>query len=61
MTEIEFAQRCARIATFASRWAADALDTRHDDLNHPVDREPVERFLREARERLSYIEEKMNG
>lgn len=61
MTEIEFAQRCARLATFCSRWAADTLDTRHDDAGHSVNREPVERFIREARERLSHMEEKLNG
>lgn len=61
MTEIEFAQGCARLATFASRWAADMLDTRHDDVNSTVAREPAERFIREMRERLTIIEEKLNA
>lgn len=58
MTPMEFAQRCARIASRASAWAADVLDT---NTGQPARREDVERFIREMRERLNYIEEKLNG
>ncbi|BCH12008.1 hypothetical protein MesoLj131c_62660 [Mesorhizobium sp. 131-3-5] len=58
MTPIEFAQRCARIASRASAWAGDVLDT---STEKPARREDVERFITEMRERLNYIEEKLNG
>lgn len=59
MTEIEFAQHCARLAALASKWAADALDTRGEDVSRRADREPVERFIKDVRERLDYMEKKL--
>lgn len=59
MTQLEFAQKCARLATKASGWAGDILDT--ESPNEPARRETVERFIAEMRDRLNFMEEKLNG
>lgn len=52
-----FAQWCARLAAKSAGWAGDILDAG----NKPARREDVERFIREIRDRLNYMEEELNG
>lgn len=55
ITNYRFAQWCARIAAKSSGWAGDILDT----PDEPARRESVERFIKEMRDRLTYMEDEL--
>ncbi|RWB67597.1 hypothetical protein [Mesorhizobium sp.] len=57
ISNARFAQWCARLSAKSAGWAGDILDS----PNEPARRENVERFIREIRDRLNYMEEELNG
>lgn len=61
MKVIDFARRCAGISLVALKWSHDTLSTAPVDVDQEEDPDTVKRFLAEMRERLNYIEEKLNG
>ncbi|PWJ88432.1 hypothetical protein C8D77_111155 [Mesorhizobium loti] len=56
-TNERFAQHCIRMAAKAAGWAGDILDS----PDEPARRDAVERFITEMRDRLTFMEEKLNG
>ncbi|MER9710229.1 hypothetical protein NKJ13_08160 [Mesorhizobium sp. M0174] len=61
MKVIAFAQRCAGISLAALKWSHDTLSTEPVHVDQEENPDTVTRFIAEMRERLNYIEEKLNG
>ena len=55
ITNFRFAQWCTRIAAKSSGWAGDILDS----PNEPARTESVERFIKEMRDRLTFMEDEL--
>ena len=60
LTNAKFAARLSRLSLVASEWCADTLHPLSERLNEPMPREPVERFIKEMRERLTWLEQELN-
>ncbi|RVC47627.1 hypothetical protein EN781_00390 [Mesorhizobium sp. M4A.F.Ca.ET.090.04.2.1] len=61
MKVIDFSRRCAGLSSIAAKWAHDTLSTLPADVDQEEHPDTVRRFIAEMRERLNYIEEKLNG
>lgn len=59
MTRAQFAAHTAGIVAYFAAWCRDTLNPPAANLDEPINREPVERFLRETWQRLNWIEEEL--
>lgn len=56
ISHVAFSHLASRIAATVASWAADCLDL-PEKRERPMRREPGERFLRDMRQRLDWLEE----
>lgn len=61
LTQAKFAARMARFTENTAAWCLDVLALADGSLNEPMRREPVERFIKETRERLNHLEQELNS
>lgn len=60
MTHAYFARFLCRLADMSSGWAADTLDMAIYAPGSGLKAATVERFLKEARDRLDWLEQELN-
>jgi hypothetical protein len=61
MKVLDFARHCAGVSLSALKWSHDTLSTAPVNVDQKEHPDTVRRFIAEMRERLNYIEEKLNG
>lgn len=60
ITRATFAARLSRISQVASTWCAETLHPVVGPLDLPMKKEPVERYIKEMRERLDGLQKELN-